>query len=172
MTHGVVLKSTWPCWPARRSATATASSSALCASIGPRTTSPMAHTPGRLVRHSSFTTTAPRSSSFSPTASAFNPLVLGTRPIDTMRRSQSRVRASHHDLVTSVHRLAERATAMEEGDLVLLEEIDDAVVVLLHDGVLAAQHLRQIHAHLPHVDAMRREVMLRVFNMLAGLQQG
>ena len=34
-----------------RSATATPSSSALWASMGPRTTSPTAHTPGKLVRH-------------------------------------------------------------------------------------------------------------------------
>jgi hypothetical protein len=46
MTQGMVLKLTWPCWPAMRSATATPSSSALCASMGPRTTSPTAHTPG------------------------------------------------------------------------------------------------------------------------------
>ncbi len=50
-----MLKLTWPCWPAMRSATATPSSSALCASIGPRTTSPTAQTLGRLVRHSSST---------------------------------------------------------------------------------------------------------------------
>ena len=45
---GSVLKSTWPCWPAMRSATATPSSSALCASIGPRTTSPIAQTFGEV----------------------------------------------------------------------------------------------------------------------------
>ncbi len=48
----MVLKSTCGFWPAMRSATATPSSSALCASIGPRTTSPIAQTPGRLVRQS------------------------------------------------------------------------------------------------------------------------
>ena len=46
------MKLTWPCWPAMRSATATPSSSALCASIGPRTTSPTAQTFGRLVLQS------------------------------------------------------------------------------------------------------------------------
>ncbi len=56
-----------------RSATATPSSSALCASIGPRTTSPIAHTFGRLVRQSSSTATKPRSSSASPTASRAEP---------------------------------------------------------------------------------------------------
>ena len=77
-----------------RSATATPSSSALCASIGPRTTSPMAHTPFKLVRQSSSTTIAPRSSSFSPTASGFKPAVCGTRPIETIRRSTSSVVAA------------------------------------------------------------------------------
>ena len=67
-----------------RSATATPSSSALCASIGPRTTSPIAQTFARLVRQSSSTVTKPRSSSSRPTASAFSPMVLGTRPIETI----------------------------------------------------------------------------------------
>ena len=88
-----MLKSTWPCWPAMRSATATPSSSALCASIGPRTTSPIAQTFGRLVRHSSSTATKPRSSSFRPTASAFRPTVFGTRPIETISLSTRRASA-------------------------------------------------------------------------------
>ena len=54
-----------------RSATATPSSSPLCASIGPRTTSPIAQTLPRLVRQSSSTATKPRSSSARPTASPF-----------------------------------------------------------------------------------------------------
>ena len=77
-----------------RSATATPSSSALWASIGPRTTSPMAQTFGTLVRQSSSTTTAPRSSSFRPTASASSPTVLGTRPIETISLSTSSVCAA------------------------------------------------------------------------------
>ena len=52
---------------------ATPSSSALCASIGPRTTSPIAQTFGRLVRQSSSTSTKPRSSSLRPTASRVQP---------------------------------------------------------------------------------------------------
>ncbi len=47
--------------PAISSATATPSSEALCASIGPRTQSPIAHTPGALVRDSSSTSIWPRS---------------------------------------------------------------------------------------------------------------
>ncbi len=87
MTQGTVLKLTWPCWPAMRSATATPSSSALCASIGPRTTSPMAQTPAKFVLHSPSTTTMPRSSSFRPTASGFRPMVLAVRPMETISLS-------------------------------------------------------------------------------------
>ena len=72
-----------------RSATATPSSSALCANIGPRTTSPTAHTFGRLVRQSASTAMKPRSSNFKPTASACNPMVLGTRPIEIMSLSNT-----------------------------------------------------------------------------------
>jgi hypothetical protein len=77
-----------------RSATATPSSSALCASIGPRTTSPIAHTLGKLVRHSSSTTMAPRSSSFEPDRFGVRPVVFGTRPIETMSLSTSAIFAS------------------------------------------------------------------------------
>ena len=56
-----------------RSATATPSSSALCASIGPRTTSPTAHTPALAGWSCSRRRpqSQPRSSSASPTASTF-----------------------------------------------------------------------------------------------------
>ncbi|OIQ65535.1 hypothetical protein GALL_529050 [mine drainage metagenome] len=70
-----------------RSATAAPSSSALCASIGPRTTSPTAQMPGRLVRQSASATIKPRSSSCSPTTSAPRPSVLGLRPTETISRS-------------------------------------------------------------------------------------
>jgi hypothetical protein len=49
---------------------------------------------GRLVRQSSSTTIAPRSSSFRPTASAFRPIVLGTRPIETISLSHASVCAA------------------------------------------------------------------------------
>jgi hypothetical protein len=44
--------------------------------------------------------------------------------------------AGHLDLVAAVGRLHERTTAMEEADLVLLEQVQDAVVVLLHHASL------------------------------------
>eukprot|EP00952_Eustigmatos_sp_NYUAD-ZCMA_P002598 11414-Eustigmatos_ZCMA.PRE.1 len=67
--------------------------------MGPRTTSPTAHTPGRLVLQSPSTTMAPRSSSCRPTASALRPLVLGTRPMETMSLSTSSAWASPLALV-------------------------------------------------------------------------
>ena len=63
-----------------RSATATPSSSALCASIGPRTTSPIAQTFGRLVRHSSSTATKPRSSSLQPDGLGVEPVGIRHAP--------------------------------------------------------------------------------------------
>ena len=77
-----------------RSATATPSSSALCASIGPRTTSPTAQTLGADVRHWSSTWTKPRSSRATPAASGFRPEVLGTRPIETISLSTASVCAA------------------------------------------------------------------------------
>jgi hypothetical protein len=60
---------------------------------------------------------------------------------------------------------------MEEGDLVLLEQIEDAVVVLLDHGVLAAEHLRQIEAQLADADAVIGEMLAGVLVVLARLQQ-
>src|SRR5204863_443154 len=122
-----------------RSATATPSSSALCASIGPRTTSPIAQTFGRLVLQSSSTTTAPgepppvvgeavarRQPGPRPGAA------VGARPRDHgpgHRRVLGRAR--HPDLVAALSRLHGAAAGVEERHLVLLEEVQDAVVVLL-----------------------------------------
>src|ERR1017187_3451471 len=89
MTQGMVSRLTKPAWPAIRSATITPSSMPLCASIGPRTTSPTAYTLGRLVRQCSSTSIRPRSSIFSPTVSAPRSCVLGTRPTDTTSLLQS-----------------------------------------------------------------------------------
>ena len=66
-----------------RSATATPSSFALCASIGPRTQSPTAKTPSAPVLQCSSTTMKPRSSSFTPVPSASSPSVYGRRPMQT-----------------------------------------------------------------------------------------
>ncbi len=61
----------------------TPSSLPLCASIGPRTTSPTAQTLPAPVRHSSSTLMKPRSSSFTPVPSPSSPSVNGRRPTAT-----------------------------------------------------------------------------------------
>ena len=78
-----------------RSATATPSSSALWASIGPRTTSPTAGHIGQ-VRAAVVVDRdeAALVDSASPTASGFSPVVFGTRPIDTISLSTANVCAS------------------------------------------------------------------------------
>ena len=58
----------------------TPSSLPLCASIGPRTTSPTAHTFGTLVRQCSSTWMKPRSSSLTPGALRQQPLGEGPAP--------------------------------------------------------------------------------------------
>ena len=61
---------------------------------------------------------------------------------------------------------------MKESDFVLFEQEQDAVVVLLHDGVFAGKHLGYVHLHARGSDAMVCKVMVGVVEMLAGLQQG
>src|SRR3569833_2603350 len=65
------------------STTITPSTEALCASIGPRTTSPIAYTFDKAVRQHSSTTIKPCSSNARPTPSALRSAVLGTRPVTT-----------------------------------------------------------------------------------------
>ena len=76
------------------------------------------------------------------------------------------------DFICAFCSLHEGATAMEEGDFVLLEQIQDTVVVLLHDGVLAGQHFGHIHAHACSGNAMFCKVMVGVVKVFARLQQG
>mmetsp|Transcript_46067 Transcript_46067/g.120686 ORF Transcript_46067/g.120686 Transcript_46067/m.120686 type:complete len:226 (+) Transcript_46067:66-743(+) len=65
------------------------SSSALCASIAPRTTSPMAQMPGTLVAKCSSISTCPRPFTFTPMFSRPRPSVTGARPVDTSTMSAS-----------------------------------------------------------------------------------
>ena len=60
---------------------------------------------------------------------------------------------------------------MEEADLVLLEQVEDAIVVLLDHLVLAAEHLRHIDAQVVQADAVIGESVPGVLEVLAGLQQ-
>ena len=56
-------------------------------------------------------------------------------------------------------------------DLVLLEEVDDAVVVLLHDRLLARHHLRHVDRQVREADAVVGEVMAGLLEVLRRLQQ-
>ena len=67
---------------------ATASSSALCASIGPGITSPIAYKPSILVANRSFTGMNPFLCSASGKSSRPRPSVFGMRPTATKTRSQ------------------------------------------------------------------------------------
>ena len=78
-----------PVSPAMFSATAMPSSSALCASIGPGITSPIAQTPGTLVAKSWSVSIWPRALTARPIASRPRPSVLGRRPIATSTTSAS-----------------------------------------------------------------------------------
>ena len=60
---------------------------------------------------------------------------------------------------------------MEERHFVLLEQVQDAVVVLLHHFVFAADHLRHIDAQVVQADAVLGKGVAGVFEVLAGLQQ-
>src|SRR5690606_35591658 len=61
---------------------------------------------------------------------------------------------------------------MEERDLVLLEQVEDAVVVLLDDGFLASKELVDVHAQALDRNAMLAEMLAGVLEMLGRLQQG
>mmetsp|Transcript_3026 Transcript_3026/g.7407 ORF Transcript_3026/g.7407 Transcript_3026/m.7407 type:complete len:228 (-) Transcript_3026:418-1101(-) len=69
------------------SMTAMPSSSALCASIAPRITSPMAQMPGTLVCMRSSTSTMPRGPILTPASSRPSPFVYALRPIATRTMS-------------------------------------------------------------------------------------
>ena len=60
---------------------------------------------------------------------------------------------------------------MEEGDLVLFEQVQDAIVVLLHNGVFAANHFGHIHLQAFHGDAMVSKVVRGLIVVLRRLQQ-
>ena len=60
---------------------------------------------------------------------------------------------------------------MEERDLVLFQQVQDAIVVLLHDSVFAGQHLGHVHLHVFGADAVFGKVVVGVVKVLAGLQQ-
>jgi hypothetical protein len=60
---------------------------------------------------------------------------------------------------------------VEEADLVLLEQVDDAVVVGLDHAVLTLEHLRQVKGQARHIDAVLLESMAGVLEVFRRLQQ-
>ena len=78
----------------------------------------------------------------------------------------------HGNFVATFCGFHERATTVEERDLVLLKQVQDAVVVLLHDGIFAGNHLGHIHLQAFHGDAVVSEVVGRLVVMFRRLQQG
>jgi hypothetical protein len=60
---------------------------------------------------------------------------------------------------------------VEEGDLVLLEQVDDAVVVGLDHAVLTLEHLAQVQFQARHVDAVLGEAVAGVLEVFRRLQQ-
>ena len=60
---------------------------------------------------------------------------------------------------------------MEESHLVLFQQEQNAVVVLLHNGVFAGNHFGDVHLHAGGGDAMVCKVVVGMVKMLAGLQQ-
>ena len=72
----------------------------------------------------------------------------------------------------SVLRGGQCAASMEERDFVFLEQIQNAIVVLLDYRVFAGQHLRDIHGHAGGANAVVGKMVQRVVEVFAGLQQG
>src|SRR5690606_26436198 len=80
-------------------------------------------------------------------------------------------RARHLDGIAAISLAGKGALAMEEGDLVFLEQIQDAVVVLLDHRVLAADQRIELQRHTLDLDAVVGKVMIDLFEMLGRLQQ-
>ena len=93
------------------------------------------------------------------------------RDDDVLGRQRVRLRARHRDLPAALALFRERAAPVEELDLVLLEEIEDAVIVLLHNGSLARHHLRHVDREVRQADAVIGEMVAGVLEVLGGLQE-
>ena len=78
--------------------------------------------------------------------------------------------SAHRDVMPAPARPGEAAAAVEEGHLVLLEEVGDAVVVLLHHLVLALEHLREVELQALHLHAVLGEAVPGLLVVLRGLQ--
>src|SRR5207249_4125435 len=104
---------------------------------------------------------------------------------DTGQRTRLRARGNDHvlgnhlrssrtfdgDLPRVALLAGERSASMEKRDLVLLEQIQDAVVVLPDDLVLAREHLRNIDRKALNLDAVIAKRVMRVLEVLRRLEQ-
>ena len=86
-------------------------------------------------------------------------------------RQRIRLVAGHRYLVAGVGRLLERAFAVKEGNLVFLQQVQDAIVVLLYDGGLAGVHLADVHGQVGQANAVVGKVMTRLLEIFARLEQ-
>ena len=60
---------------------------------------------------------------------------------------------------------------MKERHFVLFEQVQNAIVVLLHNIVFAGNHLGHIHADAFHLDAVIGKVMIGLIEVFRRLQQ-
>ena len=60
---------------------------------------------------------------------------------------------------------------MKERHFVLFEQVQNTVVVLLHNVVFAGNHLGHIHAHTLHLNAVIGKVMTGLIEVFRRLQQ-
>ena len=75
------------------------------------------------------------------------------------------------DVIQAILGRSEGAAAVEKRDLVLFEQVHNAVVVLFDDGILAAQHFRQIQTQASDLDTVLGKVVAGMVVMLGRLEQ-
>src|SRR5512147_99724 len=80
-------------------------------------------------------------------------------------------RTADLDLDSGIVAADERTAAVEERDLVLLEQVQDAVVVLLDHAVLAGKHLRQVETQALDLDTVGSKVVAGLLVVFRRLQQ-
>ena len=80
-------------------------------------------------------------------------------------------RTRNLDRPTTIDLTRERAFAMKEGDLVLFEQIQDAIVVLLYNAVFATNHLVELERNTLDLNTMIGEMVIHLLVVLGGLQQ-
>jgi len=86
-------------------------------------------------------------------------------------RQVSLSRAGNLDLPAAIGCLAGKGTlAVKKGDLILFEQIQDAIIVLLDDRIFATNQLVELERDPFDLNAMVAQVMIDLLVMLRGLQ--